>query len=406
MQKTLGKVGRLQDSSQVPVPGSSYSYVGNLRNEDPTVKSHHLTDPQQPVHALMRKGLATRHTPSEIDAKQQRAEEDSEELIKNEKVSTHGARVEGGWPVRGGGKRQRQSGDAALIRSQISGSDTGSKSRAVSSGLEHRLKFPETKTSPRFPEGVRASHPLLDLKYKEFTVEMRQNTTGSRDHCKGGEEGCKGLLTTKEHNTVTQNRSVRRTDCSDMDYRHRVCQEFVAGAGQNTGLDIQPFPINLDDSWCFINNPYADASLHIERKQGTSPHVHHIKINALERETKGFNSSHPQNRAYLMQRISQLHHPWQGLSLETPCSSLGGLYVMKSTVLHAQNSLAALSWQSQKLLWHVKKYSAHSEFLGRTIPVEHQSQPSEYESPNSVVKVHINEPTLAHSEVLVLGMSG
>ncbi|KAJ7306676.1 hypothetical protein DFH08DRAFT_824628 [Mycena albidolilacea] len=61
--------------------------------------------------------------------------------------------------------------------------------------------------------------------------------------------------------------------------------------GQNTGcIDIQP---SRSISRRFINDPYADASFHIEQKQGTFLRTHHIKINAMEREAKGFNSNHP-----------------------------------------------------------------------------------------------------------------
>jgi hypothetical protein len=48
----------------------------------------------------------------------------------------------------------------------------------------------------------------------------------------------------------------------------------------------------------------------------------------------------------------------QGLSLETPCSSLGGLYVMKSTVLHTQNSLAA--WSLADLKCRANMYKLYS----------------------------------------------
>jgi hypothetical protein len=67
-------------------------------------------------------------------------------------------------------------------------------------------------------------------------------------------------------------------------------RNLVAGARQNTGcFDIQPY---RSISRRFIDDPYTDASFHIEQKQGTSLRAHHIEINATEWEAKGFNSHH------------------------------------------------------------------------------------------------------------------
>jgi hypothetical protein len=54
-------------------------------------------------------------------------------------------------------------------------------------------------------------------------------------------------------------------------------------------FNIRPFPINLDNSWCFIK----DSSFRIEQKQGASLRVHPIEINGTEQEAKGFNNNHP-----------------------------------------------------------------------------------------------------------------